>query len=101
MKTPTLAALAGALVLASCATPKDALHAEADMIVAEMASQNAFNAAKPHLTPAQVKSGQDALDSWLAALVAADTARKAGNAAAETAALADAAKAQAVAPKAP
>lgn len=89
-----------ALTLTACTSvPKDAAHAEGDLIIAEMAAQTSFNAAKPHLTAAQVTSGQKALDEWLAALVAADNARKAGDAAATATALANAAKAQAAAPK--
>lgn len=95
-----IAIILAALALTACASaPKDVLHAEGDMIIAEMAAQNAFNTAKSHMAPAQVASGQKALDEWLAALVAADNARKAGDAAAENAALANAAKAQSTASK--
>ncbi len=92
------AIILAALVLSGCASlPQSAARTEGDLIIAEMTAQQALNAAKPSLSPAKVTAGQAALDAWLAALVKADTARKALDTAAENAALTQAASAQATA----
>ncbi len=88
-------ALAAAPLSACVGVPKDALHAIGDLAIAEGQAQVAFNAAKPRLTAAQAASGQKALDDWLAGLLAADAARKAGDTVKANAALSAAASAQA------